>query len=95
MISIGIINQIIIKCDLLFLIIIYEFIIVVMKYCFLFVLSFNTYITHTQCLITKTEYDHIIKDLDDVDPIVGLWHLSGMTYQYQGDSLLSVIMSQD
>jgi len=54
-------------------------------------LILHTYTSHTQCLITKTEYDHIISELEEIDPIVGLWHISGHTNVYHGDSLLSSI----
>ena len=55
------------------------------------ILSLNTYSSITQCLITKTEYDHIIIGLEEIDLIVGLWHISGHTNVYQGESLSSSI----
>lgn len=57
----------------------------------LFFLLFSTYTLYTQCLITKTEYDDIVKGIDEIDPIVGLWHLSGQTNIYQADTLLRSI----
>ena len=62
-----------------------------MKYFILVFLLHLTATAYSQCLVTKTEYDHIIKDMENIDPIIGLWHLSGHTNIYQGDSLLRTI----
>jgi hypothetical protein len=42
-----------------------------------------------QCLVTQTEYKELIGELEDIDPIVGLWYLSGETTLYEKDSLIS------
>jgi len=38
--------------------------------------------------VSQAEYKHILAELDDPDPIVGLWYLSGETRVYEGDSLI-------
>ncbi len=45
-------------------------------------------ISNAQCMITKTEYESIIDNLEYKDPIVGLYFLQGQTLLYENDSLI-------
>ena len=60
-----------------------------MKYWIIIFLLSSACASYSQCLVTKSEYDQIISELDEIDPIIGLWHISGHTNVYQGDSLFS------
>lgn len=42
----------------------------------------------SQCLVTEAEYNDIINGLEIIDPIVGLWHLSGETKLIENDSVI-------
>lgn len=52
----------------------------------LFTISY--YYANSQCLVTQAEYQVIMEELEEADPIVGLWRLSGETKLYESDSLI-------